>query len=183
MKRSDKVLYSKARGVHIPHFCGNKKWWGYRLTLNLKSLNENIEHIHFKMHCLKEILQMVEKNCFIASSFFRYKICLLFNSSWWEFTKIFTIHMERTTILVLCLPKWTFTMSHMNYKAIETTSSRAEEIKTWYICIYWWCLSSKWHQRKIHQKYYRYCHTIKVFGVYRSCRKTIIFYQHKSLIF
>ena len=38
--------------------------------------------------------------------------------------------MERTTISVLCPPKRTFTMSQRVYKAIETTISRAEEIKT-----------------------------------------------------
>ena len=109
--------------------------------------------------------------------------CILFNSSWWEFTKIFKIYMERTTISVLFPPKWTFTMSQMVYKAIETTISRAEEIKTWYICIYWWYLSSRWHQGKLHQKYYRYCHTIKVFGVYRSCRKITIFINPKAWYF
>ena len=35
--------------------------------LNLKNLNEFIEHIHFKMHGLKEILKMVAENCFMAS--------------------------------------------------------------------------------------------------------------------
>ena len=40
---------------------------GYRLILNLKNLNENIEHVHFKMHSLKEILKMIAKNCFMAS--------------------------------------------------------------------------------------------------------------------
>ena len=39
----------------------------YRLILNLKNLNENIEHIHFKMHILKEILKMVEMNYLMAS--------------------------------------------------------------------------------------------------------------------
>ena len=83
--------------------------------------------------------------------------------------------MERTTISVLCPPKWTFTMSHMVYKATETTISRAEEIKTWYICICRWCLSSRWHQGKLHHDYCRYCQTIKIFGVYRSCRKIAFF--------
>ena len=40
---------------------------GYRLILNLKNLNGNIENIHFEMHGLKAILKMVEKNCFKAS--------------------------------------------------------------------------------------------------------------------
>ena len=85
------------------------------------------------------------------------------------------IYMERTTISVLCPPKWTFTMSQMVYKAIETTISRAEEFKTRYNCIYWRYLFPRWHQGKLHHKYYRYCHTIKIFGVYRSFRKIIIF--------
>ena len=37
------------------------------MILNLKNLNENIKHIHFKIHGLKEIVKMVEKNCFMAS--------------------------------------------------------------------------------------------------------------------
>ena len=28
--------------------------------------SENIEHIHFKMHGLKEIVKMAEQNCFMA---------------------------------------------------------------------------------------------------------------------
>ena len=44
-----------------------QKRLGYRLLLNLKSLIETIEHIYFKMHGLKEILKMVEKNCFMPS--------------------------------------------------------------------------------------------------------------------
>ena len=50
-----------------PIFVTTKNDGGYRLILNLKNLNENIELIHFKMHNLKEILKMVEKNYFMAS--------------------------------------------------------------------------------------------------------------------
>lgn len=39
-----------------------QKRWGYRLLLI-----ETIEHIYFKMHGLKEISKMVEKNCFMPS--------------------------------------------------------------------------------------------------------------------
>ena len=35
------------------------------ILIDFKS--ENIEHIHFKMHDLKEIVKMVEKNCFMVS--------------------------------------------------------------------------------------------------------------------
>ena len=85
---------------------------------------------------------MGEKNWFMESLDIR---CLLFNSIWWEFTKTTT-----TTISVLCPLKWAFTMSQMVYKATETLISRAEEIKTWYTSIYWWYLSSRWHQGKIY---------------------------------
>ena len=47
-----------------PIFVTTKNDGGYRLILNLKNLNENI---HFKMHSLKEILKMVETNCFMTS--------------------------------------------------------------------------------------------------------------------
>lgn len=50
-----------------PIFVTPKRDGGYRLILNLKKLNENMEYIHFKMHGLTEILRMVERNCFMAS--------------------------------------------------------------------------------------------------------------------
>ena len=50
-----------------PIFMTIKNDGRYRLILNLKNLNGNIEHFHFKMHSLKEILKMVEKNCSMAS--------------------------------------------------------------------------------------------------------------------
>ena len=40
---------------------------GYRLILNLKSLNEYIDIEHFKMHGLKEILKLVERNCYMGA--------------------------------------------------------------------------------------------------------------------
>ena len=73
------------------------------------------------MHGLKEILKMVEKNCFMAS--------LDIKDAYYSIP-VYKIYMERTTMSVRCPPKWTFTMSQMVYKAIETTISRAEEIKT-----------------------------------------------------
>ena len=50
-----------------PIFVTPKRDGGYRLILNLKKLNENLEYIHFKMHGLQEILRLVERNCFMAS--------------------------------------------------------------------------------------------------------------------
>ena len=55
------------QGEYIPYFCDNKNYAGYKLILNLKNLNQHIDHIHFKMHGLKEILKMVEKKCFVTS--------------------------------------------------------------------------------------------------------------------
>ena len=40
---------------------------GYKLILNLKSLNEYIDIEDFKMHCLQEIMKLVEKNCYMAA--------------------------------------------------------------------------------------------------------------------
>ena len=39
----------------------------HRLILNLKSLNEYIDTEHFKMHGLKEILKLVERNRYMAA--------------------------------------------------------------------------------------------------------------------
>ena len=50
-----------------PIFVTLKSDGGYRLTLNLKSLNEYIEFEHFKMHGLKEIPKLVERNCYMAA--------------------------------------------------------------------------------------------------------------------
>ena len=40
---------------------------GYRLILNLNSLNDYIDIEHFKMHSLKEILNLVERNCYMPA--------------------------------------------------------------------------------------------------------------------
>ena len=40
---------------------------GYRVILNLKSLNKYINTEHFKMHGLKKILKLVERNCYMAA--------------------------------------------------------------------------------------------------------------------
>ena len=50
-----------------PIFVTPKSDGGYRLILNLKSLNEYIDIEHFKMHGLKEILKLVERNCYMTS--------------------------------------------------------------------------------------------------------------------
>ena len=50
-----------------PIFVTPKSDGGYRLILNLKSLNEYIDIEHFKMHGLKEILKLVERNCYMAA--------------------------------------------------------------------------------------------------------------------
>ena len=39
----------------------------HRLILNLKYLNEDIEHIHFKMETLKSVLPLIKENCWFAS--------------------------------------------------------------------------------------------------------------------
>ena len=50
-----------------PIFVTPKLDGGYRLILNLKSLNEYNDIEHFKMHGLKEILKLVERNCYMAA--------------------------------------------------------------------------------------------------------------------
>ena len=47
-------LSIREQGLYIsPTFVTIENDGGYRLILNLKNLNENIEHIHFQMHSLK----------------------------------------------------------------------------------------------------------------------------------
>ena len=56
------------QGEYIsPIFVTTKNYAGHKLILNLKNLNQYIDHIHFKMHGLKEIFKMVEKKCFVTS--------------------------------------------------------------------------------------------------------------------
>ena len=40
---------------------------GIRLILNLKQLNKNIEYHHFKMDSINTILNLIIKDCFMAS--------------------------------------------------------------------------------------------------------------------
>ena len=50
-----------------PVFLGPKKNGKYRMILNLKSLNKFISHIHFKMDTLQSCINLMTKNCFMAS--------------------------------------------------------------------------------------------------------------------
>jgi hypothetical protein len=55
-------------GQHVsPIFITEKRDGGYRLILNLKEFNKNVEYQHFKMHGIPEITNLVTKNCFMAS--------------------------------------------------------------------------------------------------------------------
>ena len=44
-----------------------KKDGGHRMILNLKNLNKYANKLHFKMDTLNTIIQLVEKDCFMAS--------------------------------------------------------------------------------------------------------------------
>ena len=46
---------------------GSKKDGTHRIILNLKSINKCIPYQHFKMHTLKAVLNLIEKDCFLAS--------------------------------------------------------------------------------------------------------------------
>ena len=48
-------------------FIRPKKDGGHRLILNLKGLNQFVTYHHFKMETLQSIVQLVEKNCYMAS--------------------------------------------------------------------------------------------------------------------
>ena len=50
-----------------PIFTSHKSNGGIRLILNLKQLNKNIEYLHFKMDSINTILNLVTKDCFMAS--------------------------------------------------------------------------------------------------------------------
>ena len=48
-------------------FTRPKKDGTYRIILNLKSFNKCIPYQHFKMDTLKTVLNLIEKDCFLAS--------------------------------------------------------------------------------------------------------------------
>ena len=50
-----------------PIFTRRKKDGSYRLILNLKEFNENVEYHHFKMDSIQSVINMVTPNCFMAS--------------------------------------------------------------------------------------------------------------------
>ena len=50
-----------------PIFISHKSNGGIRLILNLKQLNKNIEYHHFKMESINTILNLITKDCFMAS--------------------------------------------------------------------------------------------------------------------
>ena len=50
-----------------PIFVRPKKDNRWRMILNLKELNKNVEYFHFKMETLKNALALVKPNCFFCS--------------------------------------------------------------------------------------------------------------------
>lgn len=48
-------------------FTRPKKDGGHIIILNLKPLNNDIEHIHFKMDTLKSAINLMKKDCYFAS--------------------------------------------------------------------------------------------------------------------
>lgn len=48
-------------------FTRPKKDGGHRIILNLISLNNDIEHINYKMDTLKSAINLVKKDCYFAS--------------------------------------------------------------------------------------------------------------------
>ena len=50
-----------------PIFISHKSNGGIRLILNLKQLNKNIDYHHFKMESINTILNLITKDCFMAS--------------------------------------------------------------------------------------------------------------------
>ena len=53
--------------VRSPIFLRDKKDGKFRLILNLRHLNESIAYHHFKMDTLKTVIQLLTKNCYMAS--------------------------------------------------------------------------------------------------------------------
>ena len=50
-----------------PIFITPKSDGGIRIILNLKNLNKCIKFQHFKMHTIKDVLQLIRKDCFMIS--------------------------------------------------------------------------------------------------------------------
>ena len=42
-----------------------------RVILNLKELNEHITHVHFKMDSIKDVIQLIQPNCFFSTIVFK----------------------------------------------------------------------------------------------------------------
>lgn len=60
-------LWTWGRGIHIPIFTRPKKDGTHRMILNLKSLNKNITHHHFKMDTVLTAVRLMKPGCFMAS--------------------------------------------------------------------------------------------------------------------
>ena len=53
--------------VRSPIFLRDKKDGKLRIILNLRHLDESIVYHHFKMDTLKTVIQLLTKNCYMAS--------------------------------------------------------------------------------------------------------------------
>ena len=113
-----KTAHSKNEYVS-PVFVRPKKDNKWRMILNLKQLNKNVEYHHFKMETLRNALALVTPNCFFCSldlkdAYFSVHV----NESSQEFLNFF---LERPTLHIYCFPKWTCLLPQTFYKTAKTS--------------------------------------------------------------
>ena len=95
-------------GEYIPIFIQPKKYGSHRMILNLKSLNKNITHHHFKMDTVLSAVQLMKLRCFMASNDLKDAYYSVSIHS--DFQKVPKIQLERPVVRVCLFLQWTSTM-------------------------------------------------------------------------
>ena len=81
-----------------PIFIVKKSGGGTRLILNLKELNEFVKYEHFKMDGIKTIINMVTRNCFMATIYLKDAYCSV------SIGRLFQKFLKFTLYCFTCFP-------------------------------------------------------------------------------
>ena len=100
-------------------FLRKKKNGSYRLILNLKGLNASIEYQHFKMESRTCAIQLMKKNCYMASidltdAYYTVPVAV-------EHRKYLRFFWRNRLFQYTCLPNGLASETKILYKTIETS--------------------------------------------------------------
>ena len=120
----------------FPIFVRPKKDNRWRMILNLKELNKNIEYFHFKMETLKNTLALVKPNCFFLLA--RPERGIFFSTRKQIFRGIPEVLLGGAAFHVHSFSQWLSMLPKIIHKIVETSDGPFSYVQLCVNNLYWW---------------------------------------------